>query len=72
MTRLMEQAIERLRAMPEPQQDRLAQFVLNELEEDDRWAASTASHADALGRLAEGILADDAQGMTQPLDPDGL
>jgi hypothetical protein len=62
MTHLMEKAIERLRAVPEPQQDRLAQFLLSELEEDERWNASTAVHADALQRLADRVLADDARG----------
>ena len=72
MTRLMEQAIERLRAVPEPQQEQLARFLLNELEEDNRWADSTAAHADALKRLAENVLADDVRGLCTPLDPDAL
>jgi hypothetical protein len=72
MTRLMEQAIERLRALPETQQDPLARFLLNELEDDQRWAASTLRHADALGRLADRVLADDARGECEPLDPDKL
>ena len=72
MTHLMEQAIERLRAVPEPQQESVARFVLNELEDDDRWSASTALHADALGRLADRVLADDARGNCAPLDPDKL
>ena len=72
MTRLMEKAIERLRSLPEPQQDGLAQFVLNELEQDERWTASTAAHADALGRLAAKVLSDDAAGTCEPLDTDML
>jgi len=72
MTRLMEQAIERLRAVPESEQEQLARFLLNELEEDSRWSASTAAHADALRRLANQVLAEDEQGATEPLDPDAL
>jgi hypothetical protein len=72
MTRLMEQAIERLRALPEPQQDPLARFLLNELEDDAHWAASTERHADALSRLVDHVLADDARGESEPLDPDKL
>lgn len=72
MTRLMEQAIERLRAVPEGQQDRLARFLLSELDDDVRWNASTATRADALQRLANGVLADDARGLCEPLDPDSL
>jgi hypothetical protein len=72
MTRLMEQAIARLQAVPETQQDPFARFLLNALEEDERWAASTASHVDVLQRLADQILADDARGRCEPLDPDTL
>jgi len=72
MTHLMEQAIERLRAVPESQQESLARFLLNELENDDRWSASTAQHADALTRLAEGVLADDARGDSEALNPEKL
>ena len=45
MTRLLEQAIERLRTMPEDEQDRLAQFLINELEEDQRWAHATTTRS---------------------------
>lgn len=72
MTRLMEQAIERLRAIPESQQDQLAQFVLNELASDEHWARSTHAGLDGLQRLAERVLADDANGACEPLDPETL
>ncbi len=72
MTRLMKQAIERLRAIPESQQDRVAEFVLQELAEDERWAASTHDHARKLEGLVENVLADDAQGRCEPLDPEQL
>jgi hypothetical protein len=69
MTRLMEQAIERLRAVPETQQDELARFLLSELDEDARWAASTGANLERLRRLGERVLADDARGACEPLDP---
>ncbi len=72
MTRLMEQAIERLRAIPEHQQDRLAEFLLHELAEDERWSATTQGHAAKLRDLAENVLADDANGRCTPLDPERL
>lgn len=72
MTRLMEKAIERLRAIPEPQQDRLAQFLLNELEEDDRWLRSTADHEGKLKVLIDNVLDEDRRGACEPLDPDRL
>ena len=72
MTRLMEQAIDRLRAVPDAQQDRLAEFLLHELAEDERWARSTIDHADKLKGLIDDVLADDAKGHCTPLDPDRL
>ncbi|MEX0777030.1 MAG: hypothetical protein WD042_15100 [Phycisphaeraceae bacterium] len=68
MTRLMEQAIARLRTVPDSQQDRLAKFLLHELEEDERWVHSTAQHEDKLKSLVDSVLADDEQGRCEPLD----
>jgi len=72
MTRLMEKAIERLRALPEGQQDRLAEFLLYELAEDERWSKTTHDHADKLRGLVKNILTDDANGRCEPLDPERL
>jgi hypothetical protein len=72
MTRLLEQAIERMRAMPETEQEQLARFLLNELEEDQRWANSTEAHEQKLKGFVDGLLKDDADGKTEPLDPDRL
>jgi hypothetical protein len=72
MTRLMEQAIARLRAVPEKQQEGLAQFLLNELEEDERWIRSTADHETRLNAFVGKILADDEAGNSEPLDAERL
>ena len=72
MTRLMEQAIERLRAIPEGQQDQLAEFLLNELDDDQRWLQSTSVHSEKLNTLVSKVLADDASGNSVALDPDHL
>jgi hypothetical protein len=72
MTRLMEQVIERLKTLPEGQQDRLAEFFLHELAEDERWGRTTSDHADKLQGLIDGICADDASGRCAPLDPERL
>jgi hypothetical protein len=53
--------------VPETEQDRLARFLINEFEEDERWAASTAAHAPALEQRIDDILADDARG--SPAEP---
>jgi hypothetical protein len=72
MTRLLEEAIERLRAMSEAKQDQLAQFLINELEEDERWSNATAKYQDKLKGLVDSVLTDDAAGKCEPLDPDRL
>jgi len=68
----MEQAIEKLRSVPEPQQDQFARFLLNELKEDDRWAKSTAQNEGKLQAFVEKVLADDQQGPFKPVDPGSL
>ena len=72
MTKLMEQAIERVQALPANQQDQLARFLLSELQEDERWTASTTVHDNKIQRLIGDVLADDARGVCEPLDPDKL
>jgi hypothetical protein len=61
MTHLMEQALERLQALSPTQQDQAARFLLNELQEDDRWSASTTAHTTKLEGFINKVLADDAQ-----------
>lgn len=72
MTRLMEQIIERLRAVPEAQQDGIAQFLMHELAEDERCAESTRTNGVKVSTLVEGILADDVASRCEPLDPNRL
>jgi hypothetical protein len=72
MTRLMEKVIEQLRAVPEGQQDRLARFLLDELEEDQRWLGSTAENEGKLKALVDTVLSDDARGECEPLEPGKL
>jgi hypothetical protein len=72
MTKLMEQAIEKLRSLPEDAQDAVAGFVLSELEENQRWEQTSLQHADKLRRLADEALDDLRAGRTAPLDPETL
>jgi hypothetical protein len=72
MTKSLEHAIERLRQMSEEQQDSIAKLLLHELDEDERWAQSTATHFQQLETLANDILEADRRGECEPLDPDTL
>jgi hypothetical protein len=72
MTRLMEKAVEALRALPEEQQDAVAGFVLSEIETDRKWAATSLQHGDKLRKLADEARADFQAGRTSELDPEKL
>jgi hypothetical protein len=72
MTKTLEQAIERLRQMPEERQDMLARLLLHEMEQDDLWNCTTEKYADKLKGLVENVLAADDRGECESLDPDKL
>ena len=72
MTKTLEEAIERLKQMPENQQDSLAQLLLHEIDEDERWQKSTAHHSEKLRTLVADILEAERRGECEPLDPDLL
>ncbi len=72
MTKILEQAIERLKQMPEDRQDSLAQLLMHEIDEDERWQQTTASHAGKLQGFVEDVLEAERRGECEPLDPDRL
>ncbi len=71
MTKALKQAIERLSRRQRPQ-DALAAVLLNELDEDERWAQSTTANIEKLRGLVQDVLAADRRGECDPLDPDQL
>jgi hypothetical protein len=72
MTKSLEIALERLKALPDEEQDSLAQLLLDEMDEDAKWDATTAKHADKLAKLTQEILAAHQRGECEPLDPESL
>jgi len=72
MTKLLDQAIEKARALSDAEQDMIAASILEELEEDHRWDRAFAASADVLAKMAEEALAEDRAGRTLPLDPEKL
>lgn len=72
MTKLLEQAVEKLRGLPDDRQESFARFLLHELETDEAFEASSVTHRDSLTRLVKDVLASDARGETEVLDPDKL
>jgi hypothetical protein len=72
MTKLMEQAIERLRALPPEKQDSIAGIVLHELDSSDRWDELFSQYSPGLQRLADEAQKEYEAGLTEPLDPEKL
>jgi len=72
MTRTLEVAIAKLETLPTEEQDRLAQWLLDELLDEEHWMSQFAGSQDALSKLAAEARADRAAGRTTELDPDKL
>ncbi len=70
MTKLLERAVEKVKVLPESEQDAIATLILEELEDDARWDNAFARTQDSLARLAAGAMAERRAGKTQELDPD--
>jgi len=72
MTQKLQKVIEKLRSLPADKQDQMAGIVLQELEEDAKWEATTAKHRHNAAKLVEQVLEDEKQGRTKKLDPGSL
>ena len=72
MTRALDAAIAKLATLPVDEQDRIAQWLLDELRDDEHWTRQFAASRDALSNLAAEARADHAAGRTVDLDPDNL
>jgi hypothetical protein len=75
MTELLERALEKVKALPENEQNAIAALILDEIEEledEAHWDRAFAGSADALAKLATAAMAEDRAGKTEPLDPDKL
>jgi len=72
MTRVLDDALAKISALPPEEQDRIARWLLDELEDEERWDRQFSTSQDALSKLAEEARADRAAGRTTELDPDRL
>ncbi|MCI0710108.1 MAG: hypothetical protein L0154_08090 [Chloroflexi bacterium] len=66
MTELLEKAIAELSRLTDEQQNIMAQWILEELEDDRRWDTAFANSLPQLEQLAKKALADYRDGRTQP------
>ncbi len=72
MTELLERAVEKIRDLPDDEQDAIAALILEELEDEVRWDRTFVRTQDALVKLAAEAMAEDHAGTTEVLDPDKL
>ena len=68
MTKLLEQAFTEAKKLPEIEQDRMAQWFLTELEDEQRWDNAFAASREKLLKLAAEALEDHRAGRTELLD----
>ena len=59
-------------ALPPEEQDRIAQWLLGELRDEERWTQAFSSSQHALTKLADEARADIGAGRATQLDPDEL
>ncbi len=72
MTKLLEKAFAVAVKLPKKEQDRLAKWLLAELESERRWGEAFAGSTDQLARLAHEALKEHRKGRTKPLNPEQL
>ena len=59
-------------ALPAEEQDRIARWILGELQDEERWTEAFSDSQDALGALADEARTDIGAGRATQLDPDKL
>jgi hypothetical protein len=69
MTALLEKAIAELNKLPEAQQETMAQWILEELEDDARWDRAFRNSLPQLEQLGKKALEDYHAGRIRELDP---
>ena len=72
MTELLEQAIAKIKTLPDNEQDTIATIILEELEEERKWERTFADSQDMLAKLAAEAMTEYQAGKTQELDPETL
>jgi hypothetical protein len=72
MTELLEKAFAEVAKLSPDAQDEFARWILEELEDEQRWEKAFEASADKLMQLASRALAEHRAGKTEPLDPDTL
>lgn len=70
--RAIDRAIEKMSALPPEEQERIARWVLAELQDEERWTQAFSHSQDALISFAGEACTDPKAGRATELDPDKL
>jgi len=68
MTDLLEQALQKVGALPEDEQNAIASEILESLADQEAWKTRFATTRERLRQLAEEACQEDKRGETRPLD----
>ena len=72
MIEILEKAITEIAKLPETQQASMAQWILDELADEERWDRAFEQSLPELEHLGKKALDDYIKGHTEALDPDTL
>jgi hypothetical protein len=72
MTRLLEEAIQKLRSLSSDEQDAIAALVLEEIESERKWDELFSKSPEKLRKLADEAWTEHEAGKSDELDPDKL
>lgn len=68
MTRLLEQALQKVGALPEDEQNAIASEILESLADEEVWKSRFSATPERLRQLAKAARQEDERGETRPLD----
>jgi hypothetical protein len=68
MTKLLDEALNKVASLPQNEQDAIATEILDSLADEEAWQKRFAAKRDKLRELAREALEEDDRGETRPLD----
>lgn len=68
VTKRFEKVIDKVGKLPAEEQDALAEWILEELADEQRWQESFAKSQNTLEKMADKALQEHERGNTSPLD----
>ena len=71
VTKLLEKAFDEAAKLSEEEQRELAEWILAELDSDERWQRAFSNSQNKLVELADEALQEDTNGKTEDFDPMG-